>query len=705
MPASVCQKAGPENGYLRNQELKSASRIQPDEPELVLTTPDAKDVFRAIRNFLAGRVVGATRDHALMREVLRCLFVRTYLVTRGGLVGIVSTDSITVADFYREYFGKLKNDLPSVFERDEELILDPEALRYIDTQLASVDLVSPSRDPIGDAYEAFAGSELRALEGQFFTPQNAVQWLVAAIDPKPGERIIDPACGAGGFIALATKHLISHGASLEQAAASVSGIEKDRYLASLAHAHVSLITLQKTAVTCADSLAMVDIDGNDIADDYIGKFDVVLANPPFGAKIVSASDTVRKRYALAHKWKRIKNGDRLAITSELSSSSSPQVLFIEQILNLLKPGGRAGLVVPESLISSKSYGHVVQYVRDRAEIQAVVGMPEALFKSSGKGGTHTKTCLVVLRKVPLSQKSRDRTYFAEAKWCGHDSRGNHIDNDDLPSTLKEFVQGPSSTEIPSISVPLGYWVESEDLVSNVLAPRYYDPASANLLKSHTDTHRLITVGELVQNRVLEITTGDEVGKLAYGTGTIPFVRTSDISNWEIKVDPKHGVSEEIYKALRVKQDVRAGDVLLVRDGTYLIGTPAIVTKYDERIVYQSHILKIRSLDHSVVSPFLLLALLSSEPVQAQIKAKRFTQDIIDSIGNRLLEVVLPIPIDSSHVEVIIENTERAVRDRVEARELSRRVRLGVMDVSLLAKLEEEPVVIGDMIDQLASAVQ
>jgi type I restriction enzyme M protein len=56
---------------------------------------------------------------------------------------------------------------------------------------------------------------------------------------------------------------------------------------------------------------------------------------------------------------------------------------------------------------------------------------------------------------------------------------------------------------------------------------------------------------------LSISTGDEVGKLAYGTGPVPFIRASDLANWEIKTDPKHGVSRDIYEALRTKQDIQA----------------------------------------------------------------------------------------------------------------------------------------------------
>ena len=81
--------------------------------------------------------------------------------------------------------------------------------------------------------------------------------------------------------------------------------------------------------------------------------------------------------------------------------------------------------------------------------------------------------------------------------------------------------------------------------------------------------------------------------MAYGTGEIPFVRTSDISNWEIKTIPKQGVSVGIYESYNSNQDVRDKDILLVRDGTYLIGTNCFVTELDLPMLYQSHILKLR----------------------------------------------------------------------------------------------------------------
>src|SRR5262249_38504314 len=148
-------------------------------------------------------------------------------------------------------------------------------------------------------------------------------------------------------------------------------------------------------------------------------------------------------------------------------------------------------------------------------------------------------------------------------------------------------------------------------------------------------------GDLAEEACLSVDTGDEVGKLAYGAeGGVPFVRTSDLSNWEIKADPKHLIDRELYQSLAKKQDVQPNDILMVKDGTYLIGTCAIVTEHDREIVYQSHIYKIRVKKNSHgVNPFLLLAVLGSSVVQRQIRAKQFTQDIIDSLGERVNELV------------------------------------------------------------------
>ena len=648
------------------------------------TGGDTREAYSRIRNFLAGRLVGATRDEALVEEVVKCIFCRASSVYDGEAV---PEDPIALAKFYRNHFSRLKTLLPDVFDSASEILLDPPSLQYVDQQLREIDFRDPLTDPIGDAYEAFIGSATRGAEGQFFTPQGAVRLLVDLVDPRPGERVIDPACGAGGFISYTARRLAQQGVEPATISQSLVGIDKDEYLARLARAHVGLVTLSAPRIYCGDSLAWTPANSGSMLDsDEIGSFDVVLTNPPFGAKIVAASEEAQRKFALGYSWRCDRDG-RWHRTTQLQPRVPPQILFVERVLSLVKPGGRIGVVLPESLISGKSYRHVVQYMRDAAHVRAVIGMPEDLFKTSGKGGTHTKVCLLLLEKK-REHHARVRpisVFMAEAQWCGNDSRGRSIDRDELPEISRRY-QELAAGRLEGHS-RLGYQLSPDQITDNVLAPRYYDPEVEVTLGRLSATHELVSVQRLLDEGVLEISTGHEVGKLAYGGGTVPFVRTSDISNWEIKRDPKHCVSDEDYALLARKQDVRAGDILMVRDGTYLIGTCAFITEYDTRMVFQSHMYKLRVKQPKRLSPYLLLAVLSSEPVQQQIRSKRFTQDIIDSLGDRIAELVLPLPKSDATRKRIADAVQKSILERVASRELARQACLDVVSVDALVTHE------------------
>ncbi len=222
---------------------------------------------------------------------------------------------------------------------------------------------------------------------------------------------------------------------------------------------------------------------------------------------------------------------------------------------------------------------------------------------------------------------------------------------------------------------LGFLLSSAGIRQHIYVPRYYDPEITQRLCALGATHELVEFGSLVDAGHLLVSSGHEIGKMAYGTGPVPFVRTSDISNWEIKTDVKQGVSERWYQRYAQRQDVRAGDLLFVRDGTYLVGSCCLVTEADGKFLYQSHILKFRVLPSSPVSAPLLLAVLSSPIVRRQIAAKRFTADIIDTIGNRYRELVLPVPRDPARRLSIEQRVRRLIDERVTLRERVRRVPL------------------------------
>ncbi|OQB87064.1 MAG: putative type I restriction enzymeP M protein [Planctomycetes bacterium ADurb.Bin126] len=637
------------------------------------TTP--KEVFRNLRNYLAGQFLGSTRDEVLLEELLKVLFCKLY-AELGLAKPLDGVDGVTRAQNVRQTFACVRRDFSDIYGPDDELLLNPEAIDAILSQCA-FSLAESESDPIGDAFEVFAGAESRGRSGQFFTPRQTTDFLVEAVAPTPGERIIDPACGAGGFLTSVVRRYAHMGVgadSLKQEAANLFGIDKDSYLVKLAKLHCALLSGGHPTISFADSIAFRgETDGQVLPE--LGSFDVVLTNPPFGTKIVAASADTLRSFELARRWRSNGNG-RLEPTGELLSHVPPQVLFVERCVSLLRPGGRLGMVVPESLLSNKSYRYVVQFIQDRMRLKGIIGMPDALFKTSGKGGTHTKTCLVLADKDDAAAK-RTKVFMAEAKWCGQDSRARAIPNNDLPAVLDNYRAFSSGKSFESS--PLGFTLTASSIRDNVLCPRYYDPEIDNEADKLAETHDLVPFGRLLETGEVKISTGDEVGKLAYGTGTIPFIRTSDISNWELKADPKHGLDQETYDSLRHKQDVQPLDILMVRDGTYLVGTCAIVTEYDTQIVYQSHLFKIRVMGTDQrLNPYLLLALLSCSFVQRQIKAKRFTQDIIDSLGDRITELVLPIPRDERLRAAVTEMVKKSVYERVEAREIARQARIAVL---------------------------
>ncbi|MFM6669046.1 MAG: class I SAM-dependent DNA methyltransferase, partial [Dolichospermum sp.] len=456
---------------------------------------DYKDALNQIRNYLAGQFIGATRDETLLEEVLKCLFCKIYIKKEKNI--IINYDySLSIEQKYHQAFHEIKILLPKLFNTQDKLQLDQESLELVDQKLEILDINQWSYDPFGDAYEVFTSSIVKGKEGQFFTPQNAIDLLVELINPQTSESVIDPACGAGGFLHSVARHLMKLGVKSEEVNQYVFGVDKDNYLVRLASARLSLFTNTSANVFCGDSLAW-DVD--ELLKEKLGTFDIVLANPPFGTRIVAASTNTQRTFELGYKWQIDKKSEYFVKLNELQTSVPPQVLFIERCLSLVKPGGRLGLVVPESLISSKTYRYVINYIQENAEIKAVMGMPEDLFKVSGKSGTHTKTCLLVLHKKKAAIQQKSSIFMAEAKLCGHDSRGRKTGKDDLPTIALNYQKYINHNLVNS---SLGYAVDFSKITDYILAPRYYNPEIINEFERLKNTHDLIPISDLISQGLL-----------------------------------------------------------------------------------------------------------------------------------------------------------------------------------------------------------
>jgi len=608
-----------------------------------------------------------------------------------------STES--VAERIVSLFEAVKSEYTDVIEETEQLLLDSTAIAYVVGELQHVSLLRTKKDVVGDAFEVFIGPSLRGEKGQFFTPRTVVQLCVRMLNPKRGERILDPASGTGGFLVVALGHVWDaikrRHAGLpdektremmsEVASTNFFGIDKEFDLAKVCRTYMAIICDGRGDVFCADSLANPETWDAELRRKLRpGSLDVVLTNPPFGSRIPITSATVLQQYDLGFLWEKDRKTGRWVKTNTLMEKQAPQVLFIERCLQFLRPGGRMAIVLPEGLFGNPSDGYVFEYIFGNAKVLAVVSCPHETFQPS----THTKTSVLFLEKTrPEGDYS---IFMAIAKKAGHDkngrviykiddsgralldSNGEKVVDDDLPlvaERYRQFLEGSSQLEDFS---RLGFSVDASCLKANILIPDYYIPAMSEdpLPRRDSSLYEQVSIQSLVEEGVITIKRGNEVGSQFYGRGDVPFVRTTDIVNWEIKVDPVKCIPEEIYRLYANRQDLRVNDILFVNDGTFLIGRSAMVTELDVKIVIQSHVRRIRAVDTARLDPYLLFYLLNTKVVRKQIEAKTFIQATISTLGNRLCEVYLPMPRDVGRRKRWAAEMKSIIKDKVKLRRRS-----------------------------------
>jgi len=342
------------------------------------TSASLKAVFRDIRHHLAGNTVGITHDIRLAHQIINVLFCKIYDETTKGPEELVEfragVDEGTrrVRDRILGLFTNVKTRFDDVFDRTETIELDEKSLAYVVGELQPYCITESERDAVGDAFEVFMGPALRGEEGQFFTPRNVVKMIIDIIDPQPEEMIIDPACGTGGFLVTALDHVwkvieksgkrkkLSLARIREEqrhvASRYFRGIEKDTFLAKVAKAYMAILGDGRGGVHCANSLHPPDEWPPLLKTQVkLGAFDIVVTNPPFGTKIpIKGAETLRQ-YQLGFQAKKDKSTGRYGWTAKLHDKQPPQLLFIERCLQLLKPGGRMGIVLPESILGMPTY--------------------------------------------------------------------------------------------------------------------------------------------------------------------------------------------------------------------------------------------------------------------------------------------------------------------------------------------------------------
>ena len=633
-----------------------------------------KTVFREVRDYFAGNVTGITRDEKIAQNIMRLLFCKIFdekTKNTEQLVDFSNRPNETPDEFAKRIhllFESVKEKYSDIFEEDEEIEILPNDLSFIVKKIEDFYLIDANRDIIADAFEELIGTAFRGGEGQFFTPRNVVQMMIDVLQPQNGEKIIDPACGSGGFLAHILQHLLPNGNNHY-----IAGIDKDLFLSKLAKIYLTLLGENEYHIFCENSLELPK-KWNEATNEYVklGIFDLILTNPPFGAKIPVIGDDLLRQYELGHIW--AKQKEEWVLTKQLRDKQPPQILFIERIIQLLREGGRAGIVLPEGVFGNPSDRYIWEYIKKYASVIGVVSLSQETFQPS----THTKTSVVFLEKKLQSRKD---VFFAIAKSIGHNKNGKEIykmnskgqyildqngkqiiDDEtlDIAKAFNQFLSGNLKEESH-----LGFIIPENEIAENIYIPESYKPEVKEKINKYKNSkeYELVKLGDLVEQGIVQIKRGNEIGSQYYGTGDIPFIRTTDIVNWEIKMDTVKSISEDVYQKYRRQQDIRENDILFVNDGTFLIGRCSMITKNDVRAVIQSHLRKIRVVKANELNPFYLFYLLNTKIVQQQVEMKTFTQATLSTLGNRIMELYLPFHKNQSKVVELSNEIQHIIEQK------------------------------------------
>jgi type I restriction enzyme M protein len=478
----------------------------------------------------------ASRAERIISDLSLLLLLKLAIEVNGG-PQVLDTFLAGKTGSQESLLPLLRESYPGLVDDGDKFGMGDAALRESFTILDSVRLSDSPAHVLGDAFQALIGPRLRGDKGQFFTPRSLVRAMVNVVAPRPNESVLDPACGTGGF--LAETHLFQ----LEQGKPTgrLLGIDKDHDLFRISSA---LLT-----VTCGKRASLHNLNSLDPFNPQLlgspdGLFDVVLTNPPFGTKIGVRDKNVLRAYDLAYQWVERKESGRWQRTNILSAAQDPQLLFLELCIRCLRPGGRMGIVLPEGVFGNKRTAFIWQWLQSKGRITALLDCPRTTFQP----GTDTKTNVLFFERgegTCENSQEQQQVRVAVAVHCGHDRRGrtHYADKtpypDDFAPLSKRGILEWASVQIKH----LDYWV-----------PRYYAKRELSREEeSLVDGAEFVAIGKLRDRKVLSIRKGHEVGSQAYGTGEIPFVRTSDVNNFEVSVDPTKSVSESVYREYAPQQ--------------------------------------------------------------------------------------------------------------------------------------------------------
>lgn len=382
-------------------------------------------------------------------------------------------------DYYQFLFNKTKEDFAKdhLFDENETIKIRENSFEQIVKELQVYNLSTTSDDVKGIAFEQFLGRTFRGELGQFFTPRTIVDFMVSVLDPQEGEYICDPCCGSGGFLIRAFEYVREHienevevrkedvkkslftddysklpkkeQEKIDQKV--IDAFSKMNYELDINNPMGRLRSLSFDCIYGTDANPrmartvkmnmIMHGDGHggvhhhdgllNVNGIWEGRFDVILTNPPFGARIdkelkITEADrftdiekikAYEKRYGKENYDNALKQVNDhidqpiLDLFQIGKFSGLTEVLFIERCLNLLKPGGRMGIVLPEGVLNNTNLQKVRDFVESKAKILLIVSIPQDVFMAAG---ATVKPSLLFFKKFTENEAEEYNRIYIQA---------------------------------------------------------------------------------------------------------------------------------------------------------------------------------------------------------------------------------------------------------------------------------------------------
>jgi type I restriction enzyme M protein len=271
-------------------------------------------------------------------------------------------------------------------------------------------------DMQGDLYEYMLSKLSTAGQnGQFRTPKHIRDMMVRLLDPKPDDRICDPACGTAGFLVSAAEYIREKyeaemtGEQWEHFASTMfTGFDTDRTMLRLSAMNLMLHSITEPDIRYVDSVSKQ----NEISSQY----DVILANPPFTGTIDAES---------IH--------DNL---KAVCNTKKTELLFVALFLRMLRRGGRCACIVPDGVLfgSTNAHKELRKELVENHQLQAVISMPSGVFKPYAG----VSTAVLVFTKTDAG--GTDKVWFYDMKADGFslDDKRQLVEDNDIPDILARF---------------------------------------------------------------------------------------------------------------------------------------------------------------------------------------------------------------------------------------------------------------------------